>query len=500
MNAAHSSKRPSRSTRKMIALLFLVTLAACTLGPNFDRPEAPVGAGYSSATPPGRHFLEGAQIADDWYRLFHSDALNALVRTTLAENPDLESARHGLLAAQDELKAVAGAELPSLGASAGLTRAHINGSYLYEPVKAIDVTGNQYSAGLNLAYDLDIFGGIRRSIESEAAKAANTRDETLNTYVSLVDQTVVAAFDYAAAEAEIGATRTLIREQQDQLDLTRRQEQAGKINHSDTLQAETLLETTRASLPALEKQRDVSRNALARLNGKSPDQFAMPALALKDFTLPAEMPISLPSALIRQRPDILAAEDTLHAAEAQIGVAAAARLPSLTISAQYAQEATTLRDLFTQPGGLWTVGGNIAAPLFEGGTLAARETEARDLYRKSLAAYRGTAINAMVEVANALQAIGHDASGYDAHSRALASAAAGRDLTLAQFRAGKVSELQVLVAEQQYQTALLSHVQADVLRFTDVAELMRALGGGWWNATNDPTALPAVASAATTGP
>ena len=468
-------------------------MGGCTLGPDFVRPEAPA-SGYAHAMPaatPTRTVTSGADLADDWYGLFHSAALDQLVRAALAGNPDLEGARHGLLAAQYELKAVAGSQLPQIDATGQIGRAHLNGSFLYAPVNAIDATGNRWELGPSLAYNLDPFGGTRRLVESQRAGAASARDQVLNTYVTLVDQTVITAFDYAATLRQIEVTQALADELQSQFELTRTLENAGKITRSDTLQAQTQLENLRATLPALEQQRDAYRNALAQLCGATPDEFAAPGLSLRDFTLPSQLPLSLPSSLVRQRPDILAAEEALHQASAGIGVAEAARLPSLTISAQYAQQTTALSDLFTRPGGIWSVGLNTTAPLFHGGTLAAREREARERYQQALASYRAAVIAAFVEVANALQALQHDDESYTAHSRALAAARDDRELALAQYHAGKYTELQVLTAEQQYQQAALSQVQADAQRFTDTAALFRALGGGWWNASADPTALAA---------
>jgi NodT family efflux transporter outer membrane factor (OMF) lipoprotein len=470
-------------SRVLLTLLGLLA-GGCTVGPDFVRPTSPPG-GYENAAPAptaARTLNPGAGVADDWYGLFHSPALDRLVRNALAANPDLESARHGLMAAQFELRAVAGTRLPQVDLTGEVGRAHINGSVFYGPVDAIEQTGNRFALGPALAYNLDPFGGIRREVEAQ--RAATT----------LVDQVVITAFDYAATGAQIEVTEALVQEFQSQYELTRTLENAGKITRSDTLLAQTQLENLRATLPALEQQREVYRNALAQLCGQTPDDFQVPPLSLRDFTLPAQLPLSLPAALVRQRPDVLAAEATLHQASATIGVAEAARLPTLTISAQYAQQTSELSDFLTHAGGIWSLGLNASAPLFHGGTLAARQHEAQERYRQSAASYRSTVIAAFVEVANALQALQHDAENYAAHSEALAAARASLDLTLEQYRAGKYTELQVLTAEQQYQQAALTQVQADAQRFTDTATLFRALGGGWWNAPRDPAALAAAAS------
>jgi NodT family efflux transporter outer membrane factor (OMF) lipoprotein len=416
------------------------------------------------------------------------------VRKALAANPDLESARHGLMAAQFELRAVAGTRLPQVDVTSGVSRAHINGSFFYGPVNAIDVTGNRFALGPALTYNLDPFGGIRRGVEAQRASTAVVRAQVLNTYITLVNQLVTTAFDYAATDAQIEVTEALVQELQSQYELTRTLENAGKITRSDTLLAQTQLENLRATLPALQQQRDVYRNALAQLSGQTPDDFQMLPLSLRDFTLPAQLPMSLPAALVQQRPDVLAAEASLHQASAAIGVAEAARFPSLTISAQYAQQTSELSDFLSHAGGIWSFGLNASAPLFHGGTLAARQHEAEERYRQSAASYRSSVIGAFVDVADALQALQHDDENYAAHSVALAAARASLDLTLEQYRAGKYTELQVLTAQRQYEQAALSQVQADSQRFTDTAALFRALGGGWWNAPRDPAALTAAAS------
>jgi NodT family efflux transporter outer membrane factor (OMF) lipoprotein len=489
-----------RSVLGAVTLAALV-VAGCTLGPSFVRPAAPPG-GYAHAAPPptaGRSIEIGADVADDWYELFRSESLNQLVRTALANNPDLEAARHGLVAAQYELKAVSGSELPQLDLTGQIGRAHINGSFLYSPVESFTATGNRFALGPTLAYNLDAFGGTRRAVEAQRAGTAAVRNQVLNTYVTLVDQTVITAFDYVATVAEIEVTQALVDELQEQFELTQTLENAGKVIRSDTLLAQTQLENLRATLPALQQQRDVYRNALAQLCGQSPDQFTLPPLSLRDFTLPDQLPLSVPSSLVRQRPDVLAAEDNLHQASASIGVAEAARFPDLSITGQYAQQTSDKKNFFTSAGGIWSFGLNATQPLFHGGTLAARQHEAEQRYQQSLASYRSTVNGAFVEVANALQALQHDADNYAAHNTALQAARADSDLARDEFRAGKYTELQVLTAEQQYQQAALSQVQADVLRFTDTAALFRALGGGWWNATHDPTALAAAAAANTSG-
>jgi NodT family efflux transporter outer membrane factor (OMF) lipoprotein len=486
-----SMKELRRILLASAAVVCACGVCGCAVGPNFKRP-APPSAAYA-APPPAvgdQHTVYGGEIAADWYSLFKSEALNRLVQDALQANPDLEAARHNLNAAQFELRAVAGAALPHMELDARAQRGKVNGSLLYEPPQALQVTANQFSLGPSLAYDLDVFGRLRRTIEAQAAQTSGVQRQALNVYVTLIDQVVITAFSYAATFEQVQVTRKLVEDLQAQYDLTQLLENSGKVVRSETLQAQTQLENTRAGLPALEKQLDVYRNTLCRLTGKPPQPDSIPALALHDFTLPRQLPVSLPSNLVRQRPDILEAEDLLHQASAAIGVAEAARLPSISLSAQYAQQSIQTTDLFSKPGQIWSAGVNLTAPLFEGGTLRAREKEARERFLQADAQYRSTVIEAFVEVANALQALQHDADDYSAHTIALNAAQANRDLARTQFERGRVSELIVLTAEQQFQNAVLGQVQADAQRFADVAELFRALGGGWWNGA-DPATVPA---------
>ena len=463
--------------------LIAVAATGCTLGPDFRQPATPPSAYPEPPATSGAQKLQyGTEVAADWYTLFGSEAINQLVREALRANPDLEAARHNLRAAQYELEAVAGTALPQVELDAGASRAKVNGSLLYEPDSALQVSANQYAIGPSLAYDLDIFGRLRRTIEAQAAQTSSVQRQTLNVYITLVDQIVTVAFDYAAAVEQIEVTRRLVADLQSQYDLTRLLEDSGKLVRSETLQARAQLETTRATLPALEKQRDVYRNSLLQLTGKAPQKGDVPRISLRDFTLPAQLPVSVPSQLVRQRPDILEAEDLLHEASAAIGIAEAARFPDLSLSGQFAQQSIKTADLFTHSASIWSAGASITAPLFEGGTLRAREQEARARFIQAQSQYRSTVLGAFVEVQNTLEALQHDADDYTAHTQALEAAGENRDLARQQFEQGRVNELVVLTAEQQYQNAVLGEIQADVQRFADTARLFHALGGGWWQA------------------
>jgi len=483
---SHSIKPEAKATLVVALSAAGLTLVSCAVGPNFRQPNPPHG-GYPA--PPAQvgdqSITYGGEVAADWYTFFHSEALNALVQEALRANPDLESARHSLLAAQYELRAVAGSALPQIELGASATRARINGSFLYQPPEAVQTTANRYTLGPSLAYDLDVFGEIRRSIEAQSAQTEQVGHQALNVYITLVNQVVLSAFDFAAATQEIEVTRALVADLQAQYDLTQTLENAGKTSASDSLQARAQLENTRASLPGLQKQRDVYRNSLLKLLGRVPDGSPLPELGLRDFTLPPQLPVSVPAQLVRQRPDILEAENTLHQASAAVGVAEAARFPSFNISAQYAQQSDRTRDLFSKAAQIWSAGLNLTQPVFAGGRLRAREKEARQRFLQAQAQYRGTVISACVEVANSMQALQHDTDSYMARNTALEASRVNRDLARMQFEQGRVSELIVLTAEQQYENGVLAQVQADAQRFADVANLFLALGGGWWSSQQE---------------
>jgi NodT family efflux transporter outer membrane factor (OMF) lipoprotein len=470
----------------------LASLAAgCAVGPNFRAPPSPASAYAPPPASVGPQALSfGGDTAGDWYTVFHSDSLNRLVHEAIRANPDLEAARHSLGAAQYELRAVAGALLPQIQVNGAVARVHANGTTQLEPAEKLQPTANVFALVPSLEYDLDVFGGIRRSVESQAAQTQSVRHRSLNLYLTIVEEVVVTAFAYVATVAQLEVTRALVADLQSQYELTSLLERSGKIAATDTLQAKAQLEATRATIPALEKQRDVYRIALLKLTGKAPQEDALPELALRDFALPRQLPVSLPSVLVRQRPDILEAEDLLHQSSAQIGVAEAARLPSFQILGAYGQVSIMGSDFFTHPAGVWAAGLGMTAPVFEGGRLRAREQEARERFVEAEAEYRSTVLGAFSEVADALQALQHDSDSYLAHEAALAAARASRDLARTQFEHGLVNELTVLTAEQQFQNAALSEVQADVQRFTDSAELIRALGGGWWNTAAAAGGLP----------
>lgn len=470
--------------------LAIALIAGCTLGPNFHPPTVAPGAGYvgthDSRAGAGQTALEyGGKVAADWYQLLDSSALDALVKAALARNPGLKAASARVQQGRAQLRAFNGGRWPQLQGRALANRAHINPQALGLP-GAGAVNNNAFAGVLQLSYNLDVFGKLRRQIEAAGTQVAHSRAQALATYSDLVNQVVATALDAAAAQSLIDATQKLVSSQQQQLKIIKLQERVGTVARAPALVARARIESTQATLPPLRQRRAAARAALAALLGTSPAQFTAPTLRLSDLHVPAQLPVSLPSQLVAQRPDILAARALLHQASAEVGVAEAARLPSFSLSADYGTLANHGANFFDASNALWALGGNITAPLFNGGTLAAKQDAAEAALKAARYQYRATVLNAFADVATRLRALRNDADALAAHERALKTAGQALKLSRLQFRTGTADELQVLQAQQEYRRERVAQVGARSQRVADVAGLMHALGGGWWNAAKDP--------------
>lgn len=468
-------------------------LAACTVGPNFRPPHRPSGT-YMTGQIVGKTFSGsgpklriGAAIAADWYHLLRSDNLDQLVTEALRQNPDLVAARASITEAKEQLREVEGDRYPSIEGRAIADRAHLNSGALGLPLPTGATSNNLLAGLLELSYHLDLFGQLNRELELRAAAVEYARDQALATYISLVNQVVVAAFDVAATQSLITATRHLVSIERRQLRLRQIQEQVGTVGQIATLAAKAQLESTEATLPALLQKRTAARAVLSMLVGKAPSNFRAPQLRLNDFRLPTSLPVSVPSQLIRQRPDILAAEQQLRAASAEIGIVEAARLPAFSLSADYGSISNRGGTFFSPSNALWALGGSIVAPIFEGGRLLAQKNRAEAAYLQAKAQYRATVLRAFSQVATALRALRNDSAVLTARNAALHTARRALTLSSRKFSAGTTDALALLLTRRQYRKEVLLQITAQKKCFIDVASLMYALGGGWWNASTDPT-------------
>jgi NodT family efflux transporter outer membrane factor (OMF) lipoprotein len=454
----------------------LVAVAGCAAGPDFHPPPAP-NADYGAELPPGADL--GADLPRDWWRLFQSPALTALVERSLAANPSVAQAEAALRVAEETYLAARGVLLPSAAAGYGATRAKAP-AVLSPPLASGASPYTLHTAQLSVSYSPDVFGGVRRSIEAAAAQAEVQRFGLEAARIALSANVVAAAIQEASLRAQAAATREMAKIQAEQLALMEKSVALGAIAEAGVVAQRAALAQTRATLPLLEKQLALERHSIAALAGALPAQleesFDFAALAL-----PAELPVSLPSRLVEQRPDVRAAQAELHAASADIGVASAAMLPQFTLDAAAGSAATQLASLFSPGTALWTLGAAVAQPVFRGGALVHRKRAAEAAYQQAEAQYRSTVLGAFQNVADALDAVRLDG---EALAAAAESERLGREsLAIAerQVALGDASYLALLAAELAWQQARLASVQARANRYADTVALFQALGGGWWN-------------------
>jgi NodT family efflux transporter outer membrane factor (OMF) lipoprotein len=332
-----------------------------------------------------------------------------------------------------------------------------------------------------VSYTPDVFGLNKRTVESLAAQEQATRYQMIATDITLSANVAVAAITEASLEDQIAATNELIGINRQILSLLQFQKSKGYIGGADIAAQRTQLAQLEASLPPLVKQRDQQNDLIAVLTGRYASQTPGQKLTLASLTLPSDLPLSLPSVLVEQRPDVLQAEANMHAASAQIGVARANRLPNITLSANAGSNALAIGQLFGPGTGFWSIGAALLAPIFDGGTRLHQERGARFAYQQSAEQYRSTVLTAFQNVADTLVAIEQDAKTLQSNAAATDAARTSLDIARLQYKDGYAAYLAVLNAEQAYQQARLSQIQAEAARFTDTAALFQALGGGWWH-------------------
>ena len=472
----------------------LLGLSACAVGPDFTPPPAPPFAGYTPDTPPaatvsvdvpggaGQQFVMGRDIPGDWWKVFHSKEIDALVGQALQANPSLQAAQAALWQAKETLYAAGGKLLPSIDANASVTPQQFSPAEF--GASGSPSTFNLYQATVNVSYAPDVFGGLRRQIEATAAAAELQRFELEATYLTLTANVVTAAIQEASLRGQIEATEQIIKAESDQLVVVRNQFVVGAANRADVLTQESEVATTQATLPPLQKLLEQQHHLLLALIGRFPSEGHGKDLRLTALHLPTHLPVSVPTQLVEQRPDIRAAQAQLHEASAQIGVAIANRLPQFALTADYGSAALTTAALFTPATAIWSIAASGTQPIFHGFSLLHQQRAAEAAYTMAEGQYRNTVLLAFQNVADALRAVQLDAATLKAQQRAVKAASDTFDLTRGQYRLGAVTYLILLNAQRSYQQALLALVQAQAARYADTAALFQALGGGWWNRIN----------------
>jgi len=478
-------------------LAALILAPACVVGPNFKKPAPPDVGGYTptpisttSSTPnigggEAQRLVEGKDIPGEWWKVFHSQSLDDLIERALKANPDLKSAQAALTVARENLLAQRGFYYPNVTGSFTATRARSAADL--SPVTSTTVVNySLYTPQVSVSFVPDVFGLNRRTAESLAAQAQQARFALAATHITLSSNVAAGAIQEASLRGQIEATQQLIKINTDMLKILREQYTNGYAGQLDVAAQEAQLAQVAATLPPLLKQLAQQRDALAALAGGFPNQDLPEKFELSSLQLPQEVPLSLPSQLVEQRPDVRQAEENLHAASAQIGIAIANRLPSFALTADGGSSPVAFTKMFSGGNGFWDLGAGITQPIFNAGTLRHRELAAKAAFTQAAEQYRSTVITAFQNVADALHALDQDADALKAASAAADAAKVTLDLITAQVKAGYAGYLALLSAEQAYQQAVINLVQARANRYADTAALFQALGGGWWNRPDLP--------------
>ncbi len=466
-------------------------LAGCAVGPNYQAPAAPKTQGFTSDPLPSateatavsggeaQRFAVGSELPGQWWTLFGSQELDALIAQALNQYPDIAAQQAALRAARENVRAEEGVFAPQLQGATNQQRAKISGASI-SPGFPSFIT-SLYQANVNVSYTFDVFGAERRTLEGLRALAENQAYQLEASVLTLTSNVATSAIGLAATREQIEVTHQIIAVEEQQLHVIERQYDSGVRTRADVLQQQSNLASVRATLPALQQQLASYEHALAALTGQFPHDAAHVALKLSDLKLPEEIPVSMPSALVAQRPDVQAQAALMHQASAAIGVATANMLPQLTLTGSVGGESLVWSNLLQANSGVWSIASGLTQPIFEGGSLRAKRRASVDLYDQARAQYRLVVLNAFQNVADTLTALDNDAQALKAQYDAVSTASASIDLIQRQYDAGAVSYVTLLTAQQAYQQARIAYVRALSSRFTDTVTLFQALGGGWWN-------------------
>jgi NodT family efflux transporter outer membrane factor (OMF) lipoprotein len=484
------SSPPLRVLRAILALTCLLG-AGCTVGPDFKKPAAPEAGDYAvqpltttAATKdvPGgeaQRFVKGSDIAGDWWTLFHSKPLNDLIEQSLANNADLKAAQAALSVARENMLAGRGAFYPTVSANFSASRSKEPGSLAPVPSNNASLY-SLFTPQVSVSYAADLFGLNRRTVESLQAQEQAVRFQMIATQITLSTNMVAAVVQYASLQAQVDATQELVGVNKRMVEILRYQLAKGYAAGLDLAAQEAQLAQVETTLPPLLKQLTQQQHLVAVLTGRFPNQASAEKFELVHLQLPQELPVSLPSELVAQRPDVLQAEANMHAASAQVGVAAANRLPNIVLTANAGSTALAMSQVFKSGTGFWNLGASLTAPIFQGGTLLHQERAAKAAYVEAAEQYRSTVLTAFQNVADTLTALEQDAEGLKTAAAAADAAKVTLDISQRQWQSGYASYLSLLSAEQAYQQARIGLIQAQASRYADTAALFQALGGGWW--------------------
>ena len=483
----HRARMLQSLTAFALALAVTAGMLGCAVGPDFKRPEPPKVTEYLAeplAPQTGtdaQKYVSGQDIPGQWWTLFRSQALDDLIQQALKSNPTLQVAQATLRQANENVAAQKGSFFPQVQGSYDFSRNRDPTGTLQPTLNSGAPVYNLHTAQVSVSYMFDIFGLNRRQVESLQAQADSQRYQLEAAYLTLTSNVVTAAIQEASLRAQVAATTEMINSGRESGGILRHQLSLGSIAETDVMAVESAVANLEATLPPLQKQLAQQRHLLAALAGRFPSDGPSQKFELSDLTLPAELPLSVPSALVRQRPDVLQAEAELHAASAQVGVATANLFPQISLTASAGGTSTVFNQLLSNGNRFWSVGGNLSQTLFQGGTLIHQRRAAVAALDAAGAQYRAVVLAAFQNVADALTALQIDADAVTANEKAERAAGDTLKATRHNVELGVSSYLALLNAQQAYSQAVLNLAQARGNRYSDTAALLQALGGGWWN-------------------
>jgi NodT family efflux transporter outer membrane factor (OMF) lipoprotein len=473
--------------RRPVLALVAASLCSCAVGPNFKTPEAPKVTGYLAQPVPeqtgadAQKYVAGMDIPGQWWTLFHSQALDELIQQALKSNPTLQVAQATLRQANENVAVKRGSLFPQVQASYDFTRNRDATGTLQPALNSGAPVYSLHTAQVSVSYLFDIFGLNRREVESLEALADSQRYQLEAAYLTLTSNVVTAAIQEASLRAQLAATTEILDSERESARILRHQFELGSIAQTDVMAQDAAVANLEATLPPLQKQLAAQRHLLAALAGRFPSDEPEQKFELANLTLPLEIPVSVPAALVRQRPDVLSAEAQLHSASAELGVATANLFPQITLTGTKGGTSTVFSQMFATGNTFWTVGGSLSQTLFSGGTLIHQRRAAAAALDAAGAQYRAVVLAAFQNVADTLTALELDADAVNANMKAEQAAADSLKATRHNVEIGLASYLALLTAEQAYNQAVLNLAQARANRYSDTAALLQALGGGWWN-------------------
>jgi NodT family efflux transporter outer membrane factor (OMF) lipoprotein len=494
-------KRPAsrlRSPKTAVAGILALMASGCSaVGPNFAPPAIPAATRYisvdeASTSDPVTASIQqrialGEEVRGDWWSLFRSTNLDLLVKQAITGSLTLQSAQARLAEARESVAAAAAALYPqaSLAASLDYEKESVATFGLKPDNVHLPPNFNVFQVGPTVSYSPDLFGGVHRQIEQQSALADLQRDQLYAAYLSLTGNTVTQAITLAITREQLKALQDVLDIDEQNVTLVQREAQDGTVSQSDVIQAQSQLAADKTLKPALDQQLSTAKHALAVLVGRASGDWTPPDLEISSLTLPGRLPVSLPSELAHQRPDILGAEAQLHAASARIGIATAQLYPSITLSAGITPVSLNGSNLFNPASMAWSAAAGLTQPIFDGGMRRAQRRAALDDFKASAADYQQTVLQAFAQVADVLQALNHDADLLVAERRAAELAAESERLQRIAYVRGGAGVINLLDAQRQYQQARAGYLRAEGQRYQDTVQLLVAMGGGWWGADLD---------------